>query len=724
MKNLMFSKVSMSITALALLAVFGLTGCGGGGGGGSSPEGASTDAVLASSYNLTGVTANGVTLGGNLIAPVTVGSHTYYYWDASGDGTSGGVDNVTHDLLDQIFNGGTDTTDTTSTNTVTLSNGVTIHLLTQAELVALYNAKGTPAGWSGLSYGVYWTATQAAPGVHNYMVLYTGLVSMLNDTSPFCVAFEVLSGSATDTTAPTVASTSPVNNATGFAVNTAITATFSEPMTASTINTSTFTVNGVTGTVTYSGTTATFTPSANLAYYTAHIATITTGVKDAAGNAMASNYTWSFTTASTSVDVTAPSSTTATNFINSGASSTSSTSVTLAISATDAVGVAAYYVSEVSTTPSTSAAGWMSVTSTTSYSANVSFILSSGDGTKTVYVWFKDAAGNVSVSANDSINLSTVIVTGWSSGLPMPTARYWAASAVVGNDIYVIGGAISGSTDAVEKYNTLTNSWTSLPAMPFQAFLLRGATVGGKIYIFGGSSTQLVYRYDPASGTWTKLTDMPYLNWMGAPAVVNNKVYIFGGYSSSGTAMNTSLEYDPSTDTWTTKATMPTARYAPATAVYNNMIYVLGGNYGVNKNEVYDPATNTWQTKAAVPFTNYGWGVAGALNGNIYFVDSGTSNMAVYFPLTDNWTSVSGLSTPRQYLTGEIVNGKLYVIGGNDSSSVKTNIVDIYAPSATLAPALKSPAFQNMEVQTDYSAYYDLKHQADEDAIKLMLPVR
>jgi hypothetical protein len=32
--------------------------------------------------------------------------------------------------------------------------------------------------------------------------------------------------------------------------------------------------------------------------------------------------------------------------------------------------------------------------------------LSSGDGTKTVYVWFKDAAGNISTSVSDTITLS------------------------------------------------------------------------------------------------------------------------------------------------------------------------------------------------------------------------------------------------------------------------------------------------------------------------------
>ncbi len=104
----------------------------------------------------------------------------------------------------------------------------------------------------------------------------------------------------TDTTPPTITSTNPSNNATGVSVSTSISATFSEAMDSSTINTSTFTVSGVSGTVTYSGNTATFTPSANLSYNTTYTATITTGVRDLAGNSMSSDYTWSFTTASSS----------------------------------------------------------------------------------------------------------------------------------------------------------------------------------------------------------------------------------------------------------------------------------------------------------------------------------------------------------------------------------------------------------------------------------------
>ena len=96
--------------------------------------------------------------------------------------------------------------------------------------------------------------------------------------------------------------------------------------------------------------------------------------------------------------------------INNGDNSTFSTSVTLTLSATDAVGVTGYYSSESSTTPLVSTSGWSSVTSSTSLSDNVSFTLSSAIEDKTVYVWFKDAAGNVSTSASDNITFSPTIV--------------------------------------------------------------------------------------------------------------------------------------------------------------------------------------------------------------------------------------------------------------------------------------------------------------------------
>ena len=109
-----------------------------------------------------------------------------------------------------------------------------------------------------------------------------------------------LGAPAADTTAPTVISTLPANLAVDFAVENSVTATFSKAMDPATINGTTFTVaQGVTpvaGVVTYSGKTATFAPAFVMSVSTVYTATITTGVKDVAGNQLAAKKIWSFTT--------------------------------------------------------------------------------------------------------------------------------------------------------------------------------------------------------------------------------------------------------------------------------------------------------------------------------------------------------------------------------------------------------------------------------------------
>ena len=117
-------------------------------------------------------------------------------------------------------------------------------------------------------------------------------------------------GAAPDTVAPTVISTGAPNGATGLSVNRASSAVFSEQMDPLTINTASFKVTGpgltpVIGTVTYAGVTATFTPAAQLAPMTTYTSTITTAAKDLAGNPLAANFVWSWTTGA-SVAVLAP----------------------------------------------------------------------------------------------------------------------------------------------------------------------------------------------------------------------------------------------------------------------------------------------------------------------------------------------------------------------------------------------------------------------------------
>jgi hypothetical protein len=109
------------------------------------------------------------------------------------------------------------------------------------------------------------------------------------------------------TTSPILAVTftNPAAGASAADVNTTIQAAFNEMMNCATLSTTTFTVvqampdagaAGVAGTVTCVASTSTFTPTSELASATAFTATITTGVKDLAGNTLAVDYVWGFTT--------------------------------------------------------------------------------------------------------------------------------------------------------------------------------------------------------------------------------------------------------------------------------------------------------------------------------------------------------------------------------------------------------------------------------------------
>ena len=113
--------------------------------------------------------------------------------------------------------------------------------------------------------------------------------------------FEV--GSNSDATAPTVIGSWPANSATGISVNPGMmTIQFSEGMDPSTINSNTITLkrgtSAVTGNMNYDpmSQSASFSPSVVLAVNTDYTLTVTTGVKDAVGNAFDSNNVIIFTT--------------------------------------------------------------------------------------------------------------------------------------------------------------------------------------------------------------------------------------------------------------------------------------------------------------------------------------------------------------------------------------------------------------------------------------------
>lgn len=94
--------------------------------------------------------------------------------------------------------------------------------------------------------------------------------------------------------------------------------------------------------------------------------------------------------------------------LNHGAFMTNSPDVIATISANDVdTGVAAYYISESPIAPTAGTPGWVEMEPVQKFGAAVPVTLSPGDGTKTVYVWFKDAGNNISVPASASILVNT-----------------------------------------------------------------------------------------------------------------------------------------------------------------------------------------------------------------------------------------------------------------------------------------------------------------------------
>ncbi len=124
--------------------------------------------------------------------------------------------------------------------------------------------------------------------------------------------------SSVNTTPPTVLATSPAGNSTSEGVVSSISATFSEALDPTTVNTSTMSVTTsaglpVNGTVSYNTSShiATFTPSINLPASSTFTASLAGGatdprIKDTSGNALAGTYTWTFTTSAATTACTSP----------------------------------------------------------------------------------------------------------------------------------------------------------------------------------------------------------------------------------------------------------------------------------------------------------------------------------------------------------------------------------------------------------------------------------
>ena len=173
---------------------------------------------------------------------------------------------------------------------------------TNGNLTALQN--GTDGGNGVYRYGSAGGFPNSTYGASNYWV--DVIAGTPTATTPAPTTPEV------DTTAPTVQSVTPTNGSTNVATTASLTATVSEALTASTVSSSSVTLRGSQGaiatTVSYDANQkrVTLTPATELEAGATYTATLTTAIKDVAGNALATSYTWTFSTAPAVIGTVSP----------------------------------------------------------------------------------------------------------------------------------------------------------------------------------------------------------------------------------------------------------------------------------------------------------------------------------------------------------------------------------------------------------------------------------
>ena len=83
----------------------------------------------------------------------------------------------------------------------------------------------------------------------------------------------------------------------------------------------------------------------------------------------------------------------------------------------------------------------------------------------------------------------------WATRAPLPTGRSGHAGAVVRGCLYVFGGEGNPSTASGvfrenEAYDPRTNTWESLAPMPVPRHGIGAAVIGDRIYLPGGATVQ------------------------------------------------------------------------------------------------------------------------------------------------------------------------------------------------------------------------------------------
>jgi N-acetylneuraminic acid mutarotase len=268
-----------------------------------------------------------------------------------------------------------------------------------------------------------------------------------------------------------------------------------------------------------------------------------------------------------------------------------------------------------------------------------------------------------------------------------------------------------------------TLAWSAATSLPVPRVEGMSTAIGDTLYVFGGyldntwAPTARVDAYNVKTNTWTRLGDMPQRISHCGTTTDGRYIYFAGGYEGltgykQNFASTTVRRYDPQNDTWSLLPSLPQARGGGEMFHVSGKLYYVAGSDAKRGDhsdvwmlDLSDTGAG-WVTRASLPQARNHFGGA-VINGKIYVTGGQTgqedwvsfkSEAWVYDPSADQWTGIAKVPNPiRSHQTAATFayKGWLITIGGETDGTIPgkpkaLSVVNAYNPQTNTWTTLKS----------------------------------
>lgn len=257
------------------------------------------------------------------------------------------------------------------------------------------------------------------------------------------------------------------------------------------------------------------------------------------------------------------------------------------------------------------------------------------------------------------------------------------------------GQSVELTLQTMHVYYPQLQLWTtSSTLMPEARRRFAIAVLHERVYLIGGHNghrqQSTVLCYEPATDAWTSLLPMPETCTQMSAVASESFIYCVGGYSINA-PVGKGFRFCPKTNSWTSVPELGVPRLSHASLYMAPFLYVVGGwnaTEHFRSMERFDtrhpekgwvlmtPMLEQRSEVAAVVYKNKIYAIGG------YDGQDFLRSVEVYDPVSDTWSKLSPMITPRAWPAVTVLDNKIVVAGGRLRPGCMLNNVEIYDPAA------------------------------------------